>query len=224
MSILEISANDQFMRVTGDTPLLEVYNALPAGLFVPFPPLELPSGVGGLLERGGFAQNFFFSAEVLGAVFVSPSGKILRAGGQVIKNVQGYDLVRPLIGSFGTMGRILEVTLRLRPGRASVLLKKTATLEGIPVGVRFAWQDAKDIYVMHYGSPRAIAKLQETFGGEEISGHLNYLKRFALGMGTIERVDEQDTSSEVQDLRFAWVNGSQKPAVPELFAKFASSL
>jgi glycolate oxidase FAD binding subunit len=223
MSIIEISANDQFMRVTGDTPLLEVYNALPAGLFVPFPPVELPHGVGGLLERGGFAQNFFFSAEVLGAVFESPSGKILRAGGQVIKNVQGYDLVRPLIGSFGAMGRILEVTLRLRPGRAAVLLKKTGTLnqpEGIPPQVRFAWQDGKDLYVMHYGSPRAITKLRETFGGEEVLGQLNYLERFALGMG----VGEKDASSEVQDLRFGWANSVEKPAVPELFARFASSL
>ncbi len=224
MSIIEISANDQFMRVTGDTPLLEVYHALPAGLFVPFPPVELPSGVGGLLERGGFAQNFFFSAEVLGAVFESPSGKILRAGGQVIKNVQGYDLVRPLIGSFGAMGRILEVTLRLRPGRATVLLKKTGTLEEIPAGVRFAWQDGPKLYVMHYASPRAIQKLQETYGGEEVSGHLNYQGRFALGMGVGEGVDEQDTSSGVQDLRCAWENSAEKPAVPELFARFASSL
>lgn len=67
---------------------------------------------------------------------------------------------------------------------------------------------------------RAIAKLQAAFAGEEILGQLNYLERFALGMG----VGEKDTSSEVQDLRFGWVNGSQKPALPELFAQFASSL
>jgi hypothetical protein len=73
---------------------------------------------------------------------------------------------------------------------------------------------------MHYGSPRAIQKLQETYDGEEVLGHLNYLECFALGMG----VGEKDASSEVRDLRCAWKNSAEKPAVPELFARFASSL
>ena len=116
MSILDFSPGDQTLTVSGDTPLLEVYGALPGGLFPPFPPVALPGGVGGLVARGGFGQNFFFAAEVLGVTFRAPSGRVVRAGGRTGKTVQGYDLTRPFVGSFGVLGEALEVTLRLRPG------------------------------------------------------------------------------------------------------------
>lgn len=51
---------------------------------------------------------------VLGLEFVSGSGDVVRAGGRVVKNVAGFDLTRVLIGSWGTLGVITEVTLRLR--------------------------------------------------------------------------------------------------------------
>lgn len=51
---------------------------------------------------------------VLGMEFVSGSGDVIRAGGRVVKNVAGFDLTRLLIGSWGTLGVITEVTVRLR--------------------------------------------------------------------------------------------------------------
>jgi len=115
-STINISPGDQTLTATADTPLLDIYAALPAGLYPPFPPVALPGGVGGLVSRGGFGQNFFFGAEVLGVTFRAPSGRIVKAGGRTVKNVQGYDLTRPFVGSFGLLGEALEVTLRLRPG------------------------------------------------------------------------------------------------------------
>lgn len=126
MPLLELSPSDQYLIASGDTPLLEVWEALPLGLFPPFPPVELPGGLNGLLQRGGFGQTFFFGAEVLGLTLKTPQGRTVQAGGQVVKNVQGYDLVRPFVGSFGALGEAVSVTLRLRPGRASVLFAKAA--------------------------------------------------------------------------------------------------
>jgi glycolate oxidase FAD binding subunit len=51
---------------------------------------------------------------MLGCVFVSGTGDIVRAGGRVVKNVAGFDLVRLVTGSWGTLGVLGEVTLRLR--------------------------------------------------------------------------------------------------------------
>jgi glycolate oxidase len=52
---------------------------------------------------------------VLGLEVVLPGGKIMRTGGQTIKNVSGYNLTQLLVGSEGTLGVITEITLRLIP-------------------------------------------------------------------------------------------------------------
>lgn len=52
---------------------------------------------------------------VLGAVLMDGGGEILRFGGQVMKNVAGYDVARLLAGSLGTLGLILEVSLKVLP-------------------------------------------------------------------------------------------------------------
>src|SRR5207237_4768659 len=52
---------------------------------------------------------------VLGATMLSGRGDVLTFGGQVMKNVAGYDVSRLLAGSLGTLGVILEVSLKVLP-------------------------------------------------------------------------------------------------------------
>jgi glycolate oxidase FAD binding subunit len=52
---------------------------------------------------------------ILGITVVLSDGTIAKAGGKVIKNVAGYDLAKLFTGSFGTLGLIAEVVLRLHP-------------------------------------------------------------------------------------------------------------
>ena len=51
---------------------------------------------------------------VLGCEFVSGAGDVVRAGGRVVKNVAGFDLVRLVTGAWGTLGALTEITVRLR--------------------------------------------------------------------------------------------------------------
>lgn len=50
----------------------------------------------------------------LGMEFVDGTGAVIRAGGRVVKNVAGFDLTRLLVGSWGSLGVITELSLRLR--------------------------------------------------------------------------------------------------------------
>jgi glycolate oxidase FAD binding subunit len=61
---------------------------------------------------------------VVGMTVALSDGTIARSGGKVIKNVAGYDIAKLFAGSFGTLGVILSVTVRLHPlpvGAATVL-------------------------------------------------------------------------------------------------------
>lgn len=225
MPLLELSPSDQYLIASGDTALLEVWEALSPGLFPPFPPVELPGGLNGLLQRGGFGQTFFFGAEVLGLTLKTPRGRTVQAGGRVVKNVQGYDLVRPFVGSFGALGEAVSVTLRLRPGRASVFLRKP--LEPNPeassvwhaafgVQPRFLWQHENTLFAFHFGHPTEVARFRQAFGGEVVDNPVDYSRLFPGGMGV--------GAGPLRDSRFSWADGGAKPPLPQVFHKLASAL
>jgi glycolate oxidase FAD binding subunit len=50
----------------------------------------------------------------IGMEFVDGSGAVIQAGGRVVKNVAGFDLTRLMVGAWGTLGVITEVSVRLR--------------------------------------------------------------------------------------------------------------
>jgi FAD/FMN-containing dehydrogenase len=64
------------------------------------------------------AQSFGYGAPrgfVIGMRVALSDGRVIKAGGRVVKNVAGYDLCKLFVGSYGTLGLILELTFKLRP-------------------------------------------------------------------------------------------------------------
>jgi glycolate oxidase FAD binding subunit len=75
--------------------------------------------LGGVLAAGdsGPLRHRYGSMRdlVVGVAVALSDGSLAKAGGKVIKNVAGYDLGKLLIGSFGTLGLVVSVTVRLHP-------------------------------------------------------------------------------------------------------------
>jgi glycolate oxidase FAD binding subunit len=89
------------------------------------PRLGASSTVGGMVAAGlsGPARASVGSVRdfVLGAVLINGRAEVLRFGGQVMKNVAGYDVSRVLAGSLGILGVIAEVSLKVLPLARSTL-------------------------------------------------------------------------------------------------------
>jgi len=110
------------VTVRGGTPLAELEAALAEkGQHLAFEPPRLgPAGtVGGMIAAGlaGPARAAAGSVRdhLLGATLLNGRGEVLSFGGQVMKNVAGYDVSRVLAGSLGILGVICEVSLKVLP-------------------------------------------------------------------------------------------------------------
>jgi glycolate oxidase FAD binding subunit len=83
------------------------------------PPGAERATLGGVLasNASGPRRHLYGTARdlLIGLTVVGADGAIVRGGGKVVKNVAGYDLPKLYVGSFGTLGIIVEATVKLRP-------------------------------------------------------------------------------------------------------------
>lgn len=110
---------DLTLTVRAGTTLAEIADITGAhDQWLPLDPYGSPDGtIGATLataSAGPLSSSFGLPRDLLlGLEFVNGRGEPIRGGGKVVKNVAGFDLSRLLTGSWGTLGVITEVTLRL---------------------------------------------------------------------------------------------------------------
>jgi glycolate oxidase FAD binding subunit len=168
------------------TPLAELEAALAAkGQMLPFEPPHFGTGatLGGCVAAGLSGPRRAYAGAVrdfvLGARLLDGQGRILGFGGQVMKNVAGYDVSRLLVGSLGILGVILEVSLKVlpRPAQERTLcleLPEARAIEtlnrwaGQPLPVSAsAWVDG-ELRVRLSGAEAAVRAAAEKLGGETV--------------------------------------------------------
>ena len=116
---------------------------------------------------------------VLGAKVLDGQGRVLTFGGQVMKNVAGYDVSRLMAGSLGTLGLILEASLKVLPRpqcevSLRMQLSQAAAIEamcrwgGQPLPLSASvWRDG-ELVLRLSGAERAVRAAAATIGGEQL--------------------------------------------------------
>jgi glycolate oxidase FAD binding subunit len=119
-----IAANeraDLVIAVRAGTPIRDITTLLAAqGQFIAFDaPLPHYATLGGTLAAGWLGPRRHRYGRLrdylLGSTIVFADGTIARAGGMVVKNVAGYDMSRLYVGSFGTLGVLVQANLKTIP-------------------------------------------------------------------------------------------------------------
>lgn len=120
--VISYEPSELVVTVRGGTPLAELEALLAAqGQCLPFePPHFGPNAtVGGMVASGlsgpARASSGAVRDYLLGAVLLNGKGECLTFGGQVMKNVAGYDVSRMMAGTLGTLGVLLELSLKVLP-------------------------------------------------------------------------------------------------------------
>lgn len=175
------------VTVRAGTPLAELEAVLEErGQCLPFePPRFAPGGtVGGMVAAGlsGPARAAVGAVRdhVLGLTLLNGRGEVLTFGGQVAKNVAGYDVSRLIVGSLGILGIICEVSLKVLPinratetlcfdwqeNRALEQLRKWAS-QPLPVNAS-AWHDGR-LHLRLAGAAAAVSAACGRLGGEVVA-------------------------------------------------------
>jgi glycolate dehydrogenase FAD-binding subunit len=136
--VIDYVPGDLTITVQSGTTLREIENTVTAeGQWFPLDPHGSEDGtIGATIATGSFgplAHGFGRARDlVLGLEFVTGDARVVRGGGRVVKNVAGFDLVRLMTGSWGTLGVLTEVTLRLHSQRARPLTLALAVPDSAP--------------------------------------------------------------------------------------------
>ena len=118
--LIQHAVGDLTVTVEAGTKLADLQDILtPARQFIaldPVAPLATMGGIVATASAGSWRQRYGgVRDQLLGMTFVRADGQIAKAGGRVVKNVAGYDLMKLFTGSYGTLGIITSVTFRVYP-------------------------------------------------------------------------------------------------------------
>jgi len=167
------------------TALTDIVKTLKAsGQRLPFePPMPANATLGGTLACGvsGPASPYAGAARdlMLGARIINGRGEDLSFGGEVMKNVAGYDVSRLQVGAFGTLGVVLDVSMKVLPlPESSVTLAfeqdEHDTAPMVELARQFLPITAAALigrrrYLRLEGANAGVTASAKTLGGEEIA-------------------------------------------------------
>lgn len=184
--IVSYDPTELVISVRAGTPLSELFAALDAKRqMLPCEPPSFGEGatVGGMIAAGLSGPRRPWSGSVrdfvLGTRVISGLGTHLRFGGEVMKNVAGYDLSRLMVGSYGCLGVLTEVSLKVLPKPRQCLsisldidcahaLANLAQWGQQPLPISAASHDGQRLYLRLEGGEGSVTAAHQRLGGEPL--------------------------------------------------------
>lgn len=189
--VVSYEPSELVVTARAGTPLAELEALLAAqGQCLPFEPPHFGphATVGGMVASGlnGPARSSVGAVRdyVLGTQLLNGKAEVLTFGGQVMKNVAGYDVSRLMAGSLGTLAVLLEVSLKVLPvppaectltfaRSEAAALQQLNRWGGLPLPINAScWQNLDghgQLWVRLRGAVAAVAAAQKTMGGTRLS-------------------------------------------------------
>lgn len=227
--IVDYDPAEMVMSAQAGTPLAAIEAALAQNRqMLAFEPMDHRPVMGTKGEPtigGVFAANVsgprrFVSGaardSLLGLRFVNGEGEVLRAGGRVMKNVTGLDLVKLLAGSHGTLGFITEVTFRVLPVPQTAATVVLSDLEDAEAAQAMAAAMALSVEVSGSAHLPPSVKTRFLAGGlpgyaatalriegpaEAVSLRAERLVTALKGYGPVARLGAQETATLWREIR-----------------------
>lgn len=185
--IVRYEPTELFVTARAGTPLREIEATLAErGQMLGFEPPHFGASatLGGAIACGlsgprrpyaGAARDF-----VLGVRLLNGNGEVLRFGGEVMKNVAGYDVSRLMVGALGTLGVLLDLSLKVlpRPALELTLVQTCSSTRALTLCAQWsgqphpvsatAWVDGA-LYVRLSGAASAVRTAAGQVGGEPVA-------------------------------------------------------
>ena len=183
--ILNYEPTELVITARAGTPLSEIKKVLAENnQMLPFEPpgFSASATLGGTIA-GNFSgprRPYVGAARdyVLGIKLLNGRGDILSFGGEVMKNVAGYDVSRLMCGALGTMGVLLEVSLKVLPRNEKEItlvkeLDEQAALDALTgcceksIPLSASVYDGSRLYLRLCGTPNSVAMARQKIGGDD---------------------------------------------------------
>ncbi|HFZ8993069.1 TPA: glycolate oxidase subunit GlcE [Citrobacter freundii] len=185
--IVNYDPKELIITARAGTPLQEIEEALSeAGQMLPCEPPHFGPGAtwGGMVACGLAGPRRPWSGSVrdfvLGTRVITGHGKHLRFGGEVMKNVAGYDLSRLMAGSYGCLGVLTEISMKVLPKpRATISLRLDLNLQRAmseiaqwqtqPLPISALCYSENALWIRLEGGDGSVKAARERLGGEVVA-------------------------------------------------------
>ncbi|MCK4710781.1 MAG: glycolate oxidase subunit GlcE [Gammaproteobacteria bacterium] len=190
--IIDYQPTELVIKARAGTPVSEIQQVLAEQqqqLATDFPIYDNSTTLGGAVAIGHSGSSRPFQGairdHILGAGLINGSAEILNFGGQVMKNVAGYDVSRLLAGSRGTLGPILDITQKVLPvpeqqvtivfdmqeNKAIEMMNKMAG-HSLPITAS-AFHEQK-LFIRLGGTDAGVSQAQRSLGGEALDNSRHF--------------------------------------------------